>query len=789
MNAPVPKILLVNDHLPNPENVALLLSSLPVQVVEAHTVSQALGMMLDRDLIAILLDADMPELNGVELAATLREIDTTRRIPILFLTDDPGRRVKNCLSGGVDFLEKPVNGALLLSKVEVCLEMYRMRCAQEETLARLRQSEATLRAMIDHVGIGMTRVDLQGRILESNLALATMLGYPDAESLVGMSVAEITHPEEREANAMLHQQVIRGALPSSRWEKRYLKRDGSTVWGRVTVTLIPQAGTSGPFLVAAIEDISEFKGLIARLEESENRFRSIFEHAPVAYQSLNREGCFIDTNPILHELLGYEREEILGRSFGEMWSPGSQEAFSEAYSHFLHTGATRGELELVARDGSSRTVLLDGRVQRDSQGGFARTHCVLFDISNRKRMEEALREAKAQAERANRAKSEFLANMSHEIRTPLNAILGMGELLEERDLDETERRYVQIFRGAGEVLLSVINDVLDMAKIEAGELSLESIPFRLRELVTTNTEIIALRARSKGLVLRSEIAADVPDPVMGDPLRISQVLLNLLGNAIKFTEKGQVMLRVDDLREIPSGIEVRFSVSDTGIGIAPEKLQAIFSPFSQADNSITRRFGGTGLGLSISRRLVQAMGGELSVDSRVGEGSTFRFRVSLGRDLSIAQPSAATGMRVEAIEALRQRPLRLLVAEDALDNRLLLSAFLNQTALTLDFAENGREAVNRFIRGRYDLVLMDVQMPDMDGFSATRAIRAWERDNGLEPTPILALTAYALHEDVEKARAAGCTAHLAKPIKKKTLFAALAEHAPPLPNPVDAERT
>ena len=393
--------------------------------------------------------------------------------------------------------------------------------------------------------------------------------------------------------------------------------------------------------------------------------------------------------------------------------------------------------------------------------------------------------AQKAAEAANIAKSAFLANMSHEIRTPMNAIIGMADLLWETSLTKEQREYVRIFRAAGKNLLSLINDILDLSKVEAGHLELKQKEFNFKELLDKTMEFMSVQARAKGLLLLCRVMPGVPDFVVGDQNRLHQILVNLIGNAIKFTEKGEVTLKVEQVPTKGEAGWFKFSVSDTGIGISKEKTSVIFDSFTQADSSNTCEFGGTGLGLTISKKLVEAMGGRIWVESEIGTGSTFYFIVRLeGRDSnSVADRIEFFTGQSQQQEKLLSLPVnvvgttqRILLVEDSEDNRMLILAYLKKTRYQIDIAENGEIAVDKFIAGKYDLVLMDMQMPVMDGYTATKKIRESERMQKSTHTPIIALTAYALKEDAQKSYDAGCTAHLTKPIQKAILLDAIGKY-------------
>jgi signal transduction histidine kinase/DNA-binding response OmpR family regulator len=460
----------------------------------------------------------------------------------------------------------------------------------------------------------------------------------------------------------------------------------------------------------------------------------------------------------------------------EFWAnPGS---LSMLHSDFwTQTGPAGEDLHFcaIAVAGERKLLLIECAPHR-----FEQTREFVHYAHQTKLAHDEIARLSRELKRATEAKSEFLARMSHEIRTPMNALLGVAELLSETELSDEQSEYVRIFRRAGDNLLNVINDILDFSKIEAGQVELECIAFNLADVVQEAIEIIGVRARAKGLCLNSEIRPEVTGRLTGDPGRLRQILLNLLSNAVKFTDRGGITVRVrldQDQPEAGMLHSLHFTVRDTGVGIPPDRVSTIFDSFTQADASTTRKYGGTGLGLAISKRFVELMGGRIWAESMPGEGSTIHFTARF----DVAEAASKSPAPKATAPALGNRTLRILLADDSDDNRFLVRGYLRDTGCVIDEVKNGAEVVELFRAGIYDMVLMDAEMPVMDGYAATRAMRALEKERAAPETPILALTAHALKEARDRSIEAGCTDHLTKPITKTALLEAIGRYAPVQP--------
>ena len=382
--------------------------------------------------------------------------------------------------------------------------------------------------------------------------------------------------------------------------------------------------------------------------------------------------------------------------------------------------------------------------------------------------QKQLTNAKEEAEQAVKVKSQFLAQMGHEIRTPMNAIIGMSEILFDLNLDEKEKNYVRIINNAGSVLLALINDLLDLSKIELGHFQVEEISFNLEDVIQRVEEIMHTPANTKNLDLKVSFEILDRKNYVGDPSRISQILINLIGNAVKFTNHGHIELTVFIQNSVGNVDEIIFNVKDSGIGIAKDKIGKIFDEFVQGDNSTFRKYGGTGLGLAICKRLVELMNGKIWVNSKISKGSTFSF--SLPLKVSTEECLAMKIKTYEEAVNIECKELRILLVDDSSDNRLIINTFLSKFPFEIDEASNGREAIDKFTNNIYDVVLMDMNMPVLDGFEATKIIRKWEKVNQQTPCPIIALTAHGLKQELDHTIESGCTSHLTKPIRKDTLL-------------------
>jgi len=653
----------------------------------------------------------------------------------------------------------------------------------------LRESDARYKRIVETANEGIMILDSQFCFTFVNQKLADMLGYLPEEMLDRPVISIIFEEDLTDHLATMEK---RAAGAGGQYERRLRRKDGSSCWTIVSATVLKNEAGQFTGSFSMLTDITERKKADEALKESELRFRTMVEMAPDAIFIVSQTGAFIEVNPAACKQLGYTREQLLSRHVSDIlpvslaakasWRLKTMENADSSYESFhMRSDGTQVPVEL-----NIRKIMLNGN---PAMLGIAR------DITERKRAEEMLQqtnqdleiaieqsnELARQARQANAAKSEFLANMSHEIRTPLNGVIGMTGLLLDMDLNSEQHESAQIAHISGEMLLSLINDILDLSKIEARKLELERLDFDLRSTLKDTADLLAIGAHEKGLELVCFVEPEVPSFLRGDPGRLRQILVNLGGNAVKFTETGEIVIRVRLESEDERNVTIRFSVSDTGIGIPANRQDILFSPFTQVDGSITRKYGGTGLGLAISKHLTELMGGKICLKSEEGKGSTFWFTAVFEKRPAGSGSADEKFAKIEGEGAIERcaavptisengkRKIRILVVEDNPVNQKVAQAMLRKMGLRADVVADGQEAINALQMIPYDLVLMDCQMPEIDGFEATRCIRL-EGSKALNPgIPIIAMTALSMQGDREKCIQAGMNDFIAKPVQQREL--------------------
>ncbi len=632
----------------------------------------------------------------------------------------------------------------------------------EETL---RESEERFRGLFQGAAEGILVSTIETKkFVYANPAVCRMLGYTE-EELVHMGVSDI-HPQQD------LEWVVAEFMAQARGEKKLasavpcLRKDGTAIYADVNASRLVIDGKDCS--VGFFTDITARKRAEEALRESEERFRGLFQGAAEGILVANIETKkFVYANPAVCRMLGYTEEELVHMGVSDIHP---QQDLEWVVAEFM--AQARGEKTLASalpclrKDGTTKyadvnasRLVIDGK---DCSVGF------FTDITARKRAEEEVRQAKEAAEAASRAKSEFLANMSHEIRTPMNGIIGMTELALDTELTPEQREYLVMVKDSADNLLTLINDILDFSKIEAGKLGLDLIDFNLHDTVGNTMKTLAPRASGKGLELVYQTPPRLPRDLVGDPGRLRQILVNLVGNAIKFTERGEVALHVETQSQTEDGVELHFAVTDTGIGIPREKQELIFAAFAQADASTTRKYGGTGLGLAITSQLVKMMRGRLWVESEPGQGSTFHFTAHFGLARAPTKPHALR-------ETVCLRDMPVLVVDDNATNRRILEAMLTHWMMQPTLADGGWAGLAAMEQAKgaerpFPLVLIDAQMPDMDGFALAQQIK---ESPGLAGATIMMLTSAGQRGDVARCRELGIAVYLIKPIRQSELLEAI----------------
>ncbi len=643
------------------------------------------------------------------------------------------------------------------------------RAAKREAL-----HEKRYRELLDNSSDIVYTHDNEGHLITWNRAGEVITGYTQRE-LFNRNIAELAPPEHRGRVSAWIAATVEGR-PAPIYELAVLAKDGRLVTLEVSTRAIAQEGRQAGVLGFA-RNVTARKQTEDALRQSELRLRTVVSNVPVILFALDRHGVFTFCEGKGLSAMGLKSGMLTGRSVYEL-----EEQLLGLSSGI--DGALAGET--ITTIHKIRGAVYERQIapMRDSGGEVTGIIGIAADITERSRAEDQTRRAREAAEAASRAKSEFLANMSHEIRTPMNGILGMTELALETRLTAEQRDYMEMVKVSAQSLMAIINDILDFSKIEAGKLELDTEDFSLRSIVDSTLKPLIVRARQKGLQLISTIGPRVPEVVHGDSGRLRQVLMNLAGNAIKFTESGSISIDVE-LESLESRTAfVSFKVKDTGIGIPPEKQGVIFEAFAQADGSTTRRYGGTGLGLTITRKIVDMMGGRIGVKSEPGRGATFCFTLPFPLSVSpshhLTERKTSSSLAVEypgasgewASQTGSGSRVKILVAEDNAANQKLVLHLLQKQGYSVELASNGREVLAVLEAAgleAFSLILMDLQMPQINGFEATAIIRQMEEDSGWH-VPIVALTAHAMKGDMERCLEAGMDGYISKPVRREELI-------------------
>ncbi len=622
-------------------------------------------------------------------------------------------------------------------------------------------SEERFRQTFDNAATGMFIVQLTTEtFIEVNEAFATITQYDKAELLL-LSMRDLIHPDDLKMSDDYFFQLLTGASSVMTVQNRYITKNKTEIWVELVATIVRDHKGKPLNVIGQVQDITAKRTWERKLLLSEEKHRGFFENSQGLMCTHDLAGNFLTVNPAGAALLGYTTEEFLSKNLFDITPERTKDKMKSYLDAIAMYGSYKGLVKVVHKNGSFRTWLSNS-VLSELLDGKKYVIGNAVDMTERIKMERELISAKVSAERNAHAKDVFLANMSHEIRTPMNAITGFANLLKETKLNAEQKEFVSNINTAAENLLGIINDILDLSKIESGHLVIESVPFNLHNIIKNIKSVLTYKAIGKNLELDYFIPEGIPQTVLGDPTRLNQILLNLTNNAIKFTEKGSVKIVLDLQRENQDEYHILFKVIDTGVGIPQDKLTIIFDRFAQANSDTTRKFGGTGLGLSISKLLIELQNGNIFVESEEGVGSTFYFNLLFKKVNEAIIPKQETYL----LPIDPNKKVRVLLAEDNQLNQKLALKVLERFGFFPELAENGKAAVLKVQANEYDVILMDLQMPEMDGYQATQFIRNKLHNN----TPIIALTAHSLIGEKEKCLAVGMNDYITKPFSPKELF-------------------
>ncbi|MDX1348967.1 MAG: PAS domain S-box protein [Putridiphycobacter sp.] len=642
--------------------------------------------------------------------------------------------------------------------------------------AEKKRNEQKYQELVENVSDFIYRVSEDGIITYMNPVGIKVMGYA-REEMLGKSFITFIRPDAVDAVKFFFKKQRDQNINSTYFEIPVLTKNKKVIWlGQTTDSNVLPSGKKE--FIASARDITERKQIKDALQRSEEKYRNIMENMELGLLEVDVEGIITNAYPKFCKLSGYSKDELIGLNAEQTLLPANFTSQMKAQEEHRKNGQSGVyEVQLKRKDGTLIWVIISGAPYYDQEGKLAGTVGIHLDITDRKAVEQKLEDAIIVAKSSIKSKEQFMANMSHEIRTPMNAIIGMSALLQKSQLQEKQKHYVNAISTSADNLLMIVNDILDFSKIESGKLSLELIPCDISKVLRNTIKTIELKAEEKGLSLLSDFDIDHSFYLI-DPTRLSQILINLLSNAVKFTSNGFVNIKCSVVETKSNVDRLKFEVSDSGIGIREDKLSTIFKSFIQAEESTTRKYGGTGLGLAISKQLVELMGGELTVESEFGKGSSFSFEVAVQRT-----ESEEMEVGIKKLDPDLVRNLRVLLVEDNDINRFMAITILEAWGCDISTATNGQEAIDLLDRCTFDIVLMDVRMPVMDGIRATEFIRKERRNK----VPIIALTANALKGDNESCLKAGMNDYISKPFQQEELLAVLIKYGRTDESPVQLE--